>query len=464
MSTTDEVWADRLHAAVDDHPGALAFDVRSYLAAGRKRARRNRAAALVSTVAAVAVVAVSVAVAAGGTRGGAPEPAGPVVPNIPKPEPAANGWVAVDAWPLESEEPAYQGGGNIYLARPGEDARRLEVTGWDTTDEACPAWSPDGTRLLFGRVTGTSPDAGPSAFMEAMRPSGSSGTTSYDPELVMVPVGQDGAAGTPAVIGLDGFGVLDGFDPHPCGIWAPDGRWVAFAGADEVWVVDTRTGASRQLPDLRPSDLEWLPGTDELAIAGDMGTDRGAPTRSTPVSIYSVSTAELRQLGSIEAAHITWSPDGTTMAYTGGEADAQALWLVDGDGTNERVLVADLGEANHGIGPVWSPTGDRIAYQRLDGPSGETHEVVLVNVAGGTQTVIKPPETDGQKWYPFTVTWSPDGTTLLYAAWSMNVSGVLSIPADEPSDVTVLIEGINPVPNGYSHQWSPTQMWGKQPE
>ena len=71
---------------------------------------------------------------------------------------------------------------------------------------------------------------------------------------------------------------------------------------------------------------------------------------------------------------------------------------------------------------MWSPTGDRIAYQRLCCDRAETHEVVLVNVADGNETVIEPPQTDGpngpESWYPFGVTWSPDGTTLLYSAWS----------------------------------------------
>jgi Tol biopolymer transport system component len=361
--------------------------------------------------------------------------------------PGTNGWVAVDA---------DEGGGDIYLVRPGEDARRLEVAGSDAANEACPAWSPDGTRLMFGRVTG------------------SSDTTSSDPELVIVPVGQNGAAGTPTVIGLDGFEVLDGLDAHPCGTWAPDGRWVAFAGTGEVWVVDTQTGAIRHLPHLRPSDLEWRPGTDELAIAGDTGTNRGAPTLSTPVTVYSVSTGDLRQLGSVEAAHITWSPDGTTLAYTGGEeAGPSELWLVDGDGANERLLVADLGVAIGGIGPVWSPTGDRIAYQRLARAFGESHEVVLVNVADGTETVIEPPENDGRgrplRWYPVIVSWSPDGTTLLYVAFD----GVIAVSADMPKpasvvesrrrDVTVLTDAIDPVPDSYNNQWAPIQMWGRQP-
>ncbi len=187
-----------------------------------------------------------------------------------------------------------------------------------------------------------------------------------------------------------------------------------------------------------------------------------------------MSTGELRQLESIRAGQLTWSPDGSTLAYMGGEdqdgQDQDGLWLVDADGANERLLVADPGNWNHGLGPVWSPTGDRIAYQRLDGGSAEGHEVVLVNVADGTQTVIEPPETDGPdgtvRWYPWTVTWSPDGTTLLYTAWSAYRPGstgldrVLAVPADTPSDVTVLTDRTFPPAN---RKWVLVQNWGRQP-
>ena len=372
------------------------------------------------------------------TRGGAPQPAAPAVPNIPTLGPTTNGWVAVAV-------DADQDRGDIYLVRPGEDARRLEVAGSDAADEACPAWSPDGTRLLFGRFTG------------------SADTTSGDAELVIVPVGPDGAVGAPTTIGLDGFGALDSLEPHPCGTWAPDGRWVALRGPGEVWVVDTQTGAIRRLPDLRPIDLEWRPTTDELAIAGDMGTNRAADWLSTPVSVYSVSTDKLHRLGSLRAAHLTWSPDGSTLAYTGtgdGHGGPAGLWLVDADGANERLLVADPGKAIHGIGPVWSPTGDRIAYQRLIASPGERHEVVLVNVPDGTETVIEPPKIDG--WYPYSVAWSPDGTTLLYTAWTGNGDGVIAVPADTPSDVTVLTD-LDPVLGYKEHRWVPIQMWGRQP-
>lgn len=440
MSTREEIWSAQLHAAVDEHPSAVAFDVESYVAASRKRVRRNRAAAVVATVATIAVVAAVAAVATDGLRGEAPEPAHPVVRTIPIREPGTNGWVAVDAR-----------AGDIYLVRPGEDARRLDVAGSDTANEACPAWSPDGTWLMLGRLTG------------------SSTTTVGDAALVIVAVDTAGAAAVPRIIPLDGFKTLEGFEPHPCGTWAPDGRWVALRGPGEVWLVDTQTGAVRRLPDLRPIDLEWRPGTDQLAIAGDMGITRAAGWRSTQVSTYSVSTGDLRDLGSVHASDITWSPDGTTLAYTGGGPSAPGLRLVDASGENDRVLVADPGTSLHGIGPVWSPKGDRIVYQRACCPSAEGSEVVVVAVPDGTQTVIKPPKVDDPpagglpEWYPYLVTWSPDGTTLLYVAWA-NSEGILTVPVEAPGEVTVLPFTLGTVPGYKDHRWSATQMWGRLPE
>ena len=379
-----------------------------------------------------------------------------------------NGWVAFDS--------DQTGGDDIYLVRPGEAPRRLDVAGAGTTDEVCPAFSPDGTRLLFGRATG------------------SSDTAYRDAELVIVDVEPDGRIGLPATISIEGLDAL------PCAIWAPDGRWVAFGGGGDVWVVDMQTSEIRQLPDLRPSDLEWRPGTDELTIAGDVGTSRGDPTLATAVTIYSATTGEVRTLADVRAGSLTWSPDGSTLAFSGGENDPGGLWLVDAEGSNQRLLVSDDTEASHGIGPVWSPAGDRIAYQRLctqtaewryaqehpdehlgygrsiTGICREEHEVVVVSATDtdpkspiGTQTVIEPPKTDGPNgpiwWYPTSVTWSPDGTTLLYTAWASDPAvpgGVIAVPADTPTDAAVLTDTIGP--GAYDgHPWVPIRQWGRQP-
>ena len=94
----------------------------------------------------------------------------------------------------------------------------------------------------------------------------------------------------------------------------------------------------------------------ELAIASD------------GVVLYSVTADETRPLGGAGADSVAWSPDGRTIAFTrippGLNDSHHDLWLMDADGTNERILVPDI-RAMHGLGPVWSPDGERIAYQRL---------------------------------------------------------------------------------------------------
>ena len=186
------------------------------------------------------------------------------------------------------------------------------------------------------------------------------------------------------------------------------------------------------------------------------------------MTVYSVTSGEIRQLGSVEAGYVTWSPDGSTLAYTGASPDG--LWLVDADGGNQRTLLAEMGKpAVHGLGPVWSPRGDRILYQRRIGCC-ETSEVVLVDVVDGATKVIDNPKGLGnQSWLPYTVTWSPDGTTLLYTAWRSvedgagEFNGVIAVPADTPANATMLTD-VSSIGGYHSHLWSRVQMWGRQPE
>lgn len=135
------------------------------------------------------------------------------------------------------------------------------------------------------------------------------------------------------------------------------------------------------------------------------------------------------------------------------------------DGSDRRTLVDDYTLSILGIGPVWSPAGTRIAFQRscnmLVNAAGrdqicrEQDEVVVVDVTGtdeghepvGTMTVISPPRTTRNSvpevWTPISVHWSPDGTTLLYFAFSDHSDGIVTVPVDAAEQAVVLDDDLD---------------------
>jgi len=284
--------------------------------------------------------------------------------------------------------------------------------------------------------------------------------------------------------------------------WSPDGRWIAFGAGDTddhtqpvetvfgVNLVDTETGAVRVLPSGRPvSDLAWSPDGTKLALA-----DGG-------IAVYSLATGEVRHLiDGTRVQTLDWSPDGRRIAFDRVDpaaipppepavSDARQLAVIDADGTDERIIASGY-HANQGIGPVWSPDGNRIVYQRVCDrrtlPAGvpytcrEAHEVVVASLdqtagQGVTQVLIPPPETadagGSTVWWPFYVTWSPDGETLLYQAWpdptlprcdvNQGCIALLAVLADGNGTATILTGdlevGLDREPG------VPTQSWGRQP-
>ncbi|HSN43088.1 MAG TPA: hypothetical protein VLR88_03420 [Propionibacteriaceae bacterium] len=358
-----------------------------------------------------------------------------------------SGWVAFSAGP---------GDGAIYLVKEGSPPRRILGSDGDGVDQACPAFSPDGARLASGQVI-------------------DDGSSGRNAALVITELSADGEPSDTTTLALDGLAEL------PCPVWSADGRWLAFgadadgAGVSGVWVVDTRTNDIRRLTGLWATDLEWAPGASELFIA------------SNGISIYSTATDTTDFLdGTLGAVALAVSPDGKSLAVQRSlnttVAGRMDLVLMGAHGSDQRLLVSGY-KVGFGIGPVWSPDGNRVAFQRLcdtymadsgrDQTCLEEHEVVVVAVTdhdprgpSGTQTVIPAPQTTigGQtrQWFPYSATWSPDSRTLLYVAWSALGSGILAVPVDSATPPVVLEDALD-VAGHRSNLWNTFQSWSKQP-
>jgi len=102
---------------------------------------------------------------------------------------------------------------------------------------------------------------------------------------------------------------------------------------------------------------------------------------------------------------LDWSPDSREIAFT----TFRGLWIARSNGEHARLIVAKHGAA----APVWSPRGDRIAFQRAYGRSESltgVHDIYVVSPNGSSpRHVATVPGYGGEA-----ISWSPDGRRLVY--------------------------------------------------
>jgi TolB protein len=67
----------------------------------------------------------------------------------------------------------------------------------------------------------------------------------------------------------------------------------------------------------------------------------------------------------------SWSPDGSTFAFSWSSTAGSGLYLVDANGSNlQQVIGSPFNAGDSGLGIAWSPDGRWLAFEGLDDPHG----------------------------------------------------------------------------------------------
>jgi len=292
---------------------------------------------------------------------------------------------------------------------------------------------------------------------------------------------------------------------NPC--WSPDGRWLAFVseregeqlakddkegkklgkGKAQVWLIPTDGGEARQLTFMQhgASNPTWSPDSKRLLFSAEVGpadeeNEDGKPLpkvrvidrlwyrldgvgfiyeRRQHLFLVDVEGGEPQQLtdGDWDDGGVTWSPDGTRIAFTSNHAedrwrqfgaDISVLAINDGQAGELQCLTDGSLSCNS---PSWSPDGKTIAFLAAPKLRSGGH-VDLFTVAVGAEGkprrltgdfegscadstnddmtndhILPPPP------------WSPDGKTLYVLATHRGATQVFAVASDGAGEQPALL-------------------------
>jgi len=337
-----------------------------------------------------------------------------------------------------------EGGGIFIMGATGESPRRVSDKGFD------PAWSPDGTKLIYTteRVTDPYSRGGPAVLWVVDVASGER-TQLHDIDAAGAdwsPSGKRIAFWThyATVKGQRDIWTIDAEGGEPLAVtddahtdwdpfWSPDGRWLYFisdrGGSPDLWrtAIDEATGRTEGEPQpvtagiVHVAEASISADGRRIAITALRGPGTIQTARFDPVNERLIGEPATVIASSGAFSQMELSYDGEWIAYRT-LVPKEMLYVARADGTSRRKLLDDQ---HRNRGPSWSPDGRWLTfYSNRSGsyqiwairPNGTD----LVRLTGGESFDVESPQ------------WLPDGSgvavsTLDTEAGNVWYTGILDL-------------------------------------
>jgi len=224
------------------------------------------------------------------------------------------------AYPGANGKIAFSEGDVIFIMN--EDGTNIRQLTDGTSFDINPCWSPDGTKIAFGRSIRGFADS------------------------------------TIWIINIDGSGprqlTLGGYETAPA--WSPDGTKIMFSketgGADDgIYVIESNgpTGSGTLLI-ANAHAPSWSPDGSKIVFFS-----------SGNIFLADAQTGSVIGGALAEGYDPCWSPDGLKITFAGSDV---AIWVMNADGSNKHQL-SNPPEGYEDGEPNWSPDGTKIIFQRV---------------------------------------------------------------------------------------------------
>ena len=201
---------------------------------------------------------------------------------------------------------------------------------------------------------------------------------------------------------------IDQLEPFTTLSWSPDGTRLAYTKADQIVMYELLAYRARTLPVSGAKHVQWFPSGDRLLYAAQ---DAAGNDQLYEVRTDGTGRRQITRHTSGPMNDVRLSPQGDRALFTSPGASISLLFVVDLRTGAIREL--ESGPLGKNYFPTWSPDGSTLAYSSTEfvERKGYFSTIRTQPGQGGGQRVLAVSDC-----FATPVTWSPGGRAIVYVS------------------------------------------------